>query len=203
MRPQFNGNFFLIVCLYTRMRRFITSLTGSYRIVCCLLAGMLLSSCTPSPKGKPSGGQAEAAAAFVDVVTEAELEAIGVELERFEHGYELYQQYCTACHMIEVSADAHPDPGSMLAPPAFAVAHHYRRAYDEPQARIDAIVEYVRTPSESRAQMPGAVRRFGPMAPMPLPEEKLRDLAIFLSTGSFKQPPWYGGHYRQEHGVQP
>jgi len=127
----------------------------------------------------------------------------GAPPERFAAGRQGFRQYCAPCHLVQVPADRQPVPGSLPAPPAFAVADHYRKALDDPGERIEAIVAFVRRPRPETALMPGAVRRFGAMAPMPLPDEELRAIATWLALAELDAPPWYQQHYREEHGPGP
>lgn len=127
-----------------------------------------------------------------------QVSAAGVSASDFHTGERYYNQFCTTCHKVEVPAQ--PQPGSMLAPPAFAVAHHYRQVHTDPQQRIAAIQAYVKAPEEHPTLMPGAVRRFGKMPPMPLPDQYLGPISAYLALAEFEEPAWYRGHYIEEHG---
>jgi hypothetical protein len=120
-------------------------------------------------------------------------------MSEFRSGKRYYELYCMTCHAAPKKGGG-PDPASRLAPPPFAVAHHYKVGYPDVRERVDAIVRYTKRPSIDDALMPGAIAKFGPMSPMPLPEDQLRPIAIYLSLGEFKKPAWYDEHYAEEHG---
>jgi mono/diheme cytochrome c family protein len=150
----------------------------------------------------PTAASSEAASGAPDSVEiPPGLAEAGIAPEVFARGEAQYRQYCRACHRMELPAGARPDPGSMPAPPAFAVADHYARAFEDPRARMDAIMSFVKRPSEDKALMPGAVRRFGLMPPMPLPDGTLRALAAYLTFADLDKPAWYDEHFREEHGA--
>lgn len=112
-------------------------------------------------------------------------------------GQTQYEAFCTSCHKYERGG------GGMLAPPVFAVADHYQKAYPNREDRIAAIVDFVKSPTKERSVMPGAVRNFNLMPPMPLPDDFLRPIAEFLADTDFSKPQWYAQHYQAEHGVFP
>lgn len=160
----------------------------------------------PAVADQPGGGAAPPSQATAGPSKgPAELEAAGVSPERLAEGSRRFRHFCAPCHLVDVPAGPQPRRGSLPAPPAFALADHYAKAIADPRQRIDAIVAFVRSPLDEREAvlMPGAVRRFGPMAPMPLPEALLRDIAAYLALADFEPPAWYEEHYRQEHGPGP
>lgn len=108
-------------------------------------------------------------------------------------GAERFKAVCMACHKL----DRGPE---MLAPPVFAVQNHYLRAHPEQDAFVQAVVDWVRSPDIDRSLMPGAVRRFNLMPPMPLPEHELRAIAKFLFQARLQEPDWYREHFEAEHG---
>ena len=102
--------------------------------------------------------------------------------------------HCAACHALEVPEDHPPDHANVLAPPAFAVATRYREVYPEDGQRLQAMMAYVAQPQPERALMRGAVRRFGSMPPMPLPEDTLRLASAYLVVTPFEEPSWFAEH---------
>lgn len=174
------------------------NLLWANRTVCTMATLALLGTfvgCGPSRE--PSGDSSTAAEPSGEVA-EA-LAAAGLSRSALVKGEAGYGRYCTICHRIEVP-DEHPKPGSMLAPPAFAVADHYRQAIPDPVKRIAAIAAYVSAPGEHPTLMPGAVERFGRMPAMPLDSSELRPIAAFLALHDFSEPAWYREHFEAEHG---
>jgi len=103
---------------------------------------------------------------------------------------------CLACHGSNESMD------SRLAPPIVAVKDHYLAQFSTKESFVDAIVQWVKKPSEDRAQMKGAVRRFGLMPMLPLSEADLKLIAEFIYDEELDQPGWYEEHYEKEHGKE-
>ena len=136
---------------------------------------------------------------YYSEAVEAELTEAGIDPGAFRKGQRLYELYCMNCHKAPNNANE-PEPSQRLAPPAFAVADHYRKGFPDTLERIAAIKNFTANPSVEDALMPGAVRRFGLMARMPLPEDQLEAVSIFLGTAEFVEPAWYQGHYVEEHG---
>jgi hypothetical protein len=138
---------------------------------------------------------------YYTAAVEAEFEAAGLNASGFRHGQRLFELYCMNCH-AKPKRGGGPDPSKRLAPPAFAVADHYRRAIPDANERIAAIAKFTAKPNSEEALMPGAVEKFGLMRPMPLSEKQLHQISVFLGTAEFEKPTWYDQHYEQEHGPQ-
>ncbi len=186
------------------------------RIVTLLLSGLftasllvLTSGCIPEPKNAKRKSYAPAPRPAVAVAAPAKpaipeaAQAAGVDAKLFKKGKEQYALFCTACHKIEVPGDGPPHDVPMLAPPAFAVADHYRRGYPDSEERVAAIIAYVKNPEAANPQMPGAIRRFGKMPALPLPDDILESVAVYLTYEEFSEPSWYRKHYEEEHQGQP
>jgi mono/diheme cytochrome c family protein len=179
-------------------------------IVCCLLSG-----CGPDSSERSSGSPPKAVATaapkqsalavrsdYYTAEVDAELKASGLNASDFRKGQRLYELYCMNCHAKPKQGGGGPGPAKRLAPPAFAVADHYRRAVPEAKARVAALAKFTAKPTEEDALMPGAIEKFGLMAPMPLSEEQLHQISVFLGTAEFEKPVWYDQHYQEEHGPQ-
>ena len=173
--------------------------------------GVLAGCDAPQPKSPGIQGSSASAppptsAAGMRYLDDAGLVAIeqaGYDLARFRQGRRSYELYCTNCHRVEIQRGISHDAAARLAPPGFAVAHHYRVAHPDLTARKEAIAAFVANPSVETALMPGAIRRFGLMNRINLPEAQLEAIALFLAAGAFEQPPWYAEHYKEEHRAPP
>lgn len=108
-------------------------------------------------------------------------------------GKAMFESLCMACHK------AQPSP-PMLAPPVFAMKDHYLRAYPGKDEFVDAVAKWAKAPDKEKSLMPGALKKFGLMAALPLPDEQLRQIADYLYQNEFAKPGWYDRHYRAEHG---
>lgn len=113
--------------------------------------------------------------------------------EEIANGEELFKIYCNACHGTEVS-----DPNSRLAPPAFMVKQHYTNRFDDKAAFIDRVTTWIDSPSEDRALMPGAIRRFNLMPPLALAEKDRKAIAEYFYNHEFSEPDWFKDHHQGE-----
>ena len=163
------------------------------------------SSSSPAPKPAAINAQAKPGllvrSDYYTAEVEAEIKAAGFKASDFRKGQKLYELYCMNCH-AKPKRGSGPDPSSRLAPPAFAVADHYRRGIPDTQARVEAIAKFTSGPTKEAALMPGAVEKFGLMARLSLPEDQLHQVSVFLGTAKFEKPGWYDAHYEEEHGSQ-
>ncbi|MCB1123233.1 MAG: hypothetical protein KJT03_16885, partial [Verrucomicrobiae bacterium] len=101
---------------------------------------------------------------------------------------------CTVCHQNDQTA-------TMVAPPMFAVVDHYTKNYGEDKSGfVEAIMDWAKSPDESKSLMPGAIQKFKLMPPFPIPDKDLKAIATYLSEADFTIPGWYDEHYLQEHG---
>ncbi len=105
-------------------------------------------------------------------------------------GEALLKQYCTACHLLT------PDPSKrdkMAAPPFMMVVQHYKSTYPSKDAFVNTVVKWANHPTEDDVLMPGAVRHFGLMPPMPVGDENLKAIAAYLYQYDFGNSK-RGGH---------
>ncbi len=110
-----------------------------------------------------------------------------------EHlGYKLYQMYCIACHGNAAT------PENRLAPPAFMVHDRYKKIYDK-EAFVKRVVAWIEAPSIDKSIMPGAVRNFNLMPPLPLSLEDREKIADYFYETEFAEPVWFAEHERGEH----
>jgi len=112
-----------------------------------------------------------------------------------DDGAQLFQQMCGSCHVLS-------GPPT-VAPPAFAVINHVKRAYPQRQDFINRVVQWVQKPDASRSLMPGAVRRFGLMPAIPRVETQTWHIAGYLYDTKLSPPGWYRQHFEAEHGRPP
>ena len=111
-------------------------------------------------------------------------------------GGKLFLQHCGSCHGQSESA------GNRIAPPIVAVKDHYLRQHTDKQSFVSALVNWVTHPSNDRALMPGAIRRFGLMPALPYSEQDLAAIAEFIYDEKIDKPEWYQKHYNAEHGAE-
>ncbi len=92
-------------------------------------------------------------------------------------GKELIKQRCYICH---TQNPGEKPEDQMIAPPMVGVKNHYMKAYPDKQTFIQKIKEWVKNPSEEKALMPGAVKRWGVMPPLNYPDEELQKIAEII-----------------------
>lgn len=112
--------------------------------------------------------------------------------ELLNEGENLANILCISCHS--------PDPkmGDRLGPPLFAVKSHYLKKGVTEDKFVNAITSYVRHPKLKNTKMPGAVKKFGLMVGMPIPEEQLEKIALFMYYSDLSTPDWYTEHQKEE-----
>ncbi|NNK55032.1 MAG: cytochrome c family protein, partial [Flavobacteriaceae bacterium] len=103
-----------------------------------------------------------------------------------EHpGKALMEKNCYACHN---AATAHED---RIAPPMIAVKKHYISEDTSKEEFTEAILNWTKEPSEDKAKMYGAVKRFGVMPYQSFPEETIRQISEYLYDYDIEEPEWF------------
>lgn len=112
--------------------------------------------------------------------------------ELAQEGKAKFNTLCTACHK-----NSFTDP--MLAPPMAMVKDHYSQFFKEDKAGfVSAVAEWVKNPTQEKTMMPGAIRNFKIMPPLPLPDEDLEAIATYLFEEEIPAPSNFREHVRQE-----
>ena len=112
-----------------------------------------------------------------------------------ENGSELFVRHCASCHKMKGPPQN--------APPVFGVVNHVKQRFPGRWAFVERIVSWVKEPRLEDALMPGAIRRFGLMPKLDIPENEVRLIAEYLYDGKPDLPEWYIRHYEEEHGHKP
>ena len=97
-----------------------------------------------------------------------------------------FNALCASCHSTQ--------GGSGIAPPAFGVVSHTKEVYPEREAFVQRVVDWVANPSEDKALMPGAVRKFGVMPKLGYPESQVRAAAEYLFDAGLSAPSGHKKH---------
>ena len=104
-------------------------------------------------------------------------------------GYKLMKQKCYLCHFEK------PDPSrkeQMIAPPMLRVQEHYKPAYPNKGEFVNAITSIVKSPSEAKTLMPGAIKKFKLMPKLIYDDEELRLIAEAIYDYDFGSAPKMG-----------
>ena len=99
-------------------------------------------------------------------------------------GYELMKQNCFVCHLEKRDRSK---KSSMIAPPIERVQEHYKSSFTDKESFVLAVKNWIKSPSEEKILMPGAVRKFGMMPPLSLADEKLEKIAAALYDADFEK----------------
>lgn len=113
-----------------------------------------------------------------------------------ESGKHLMETQCYLCH-----SPSAPHDGVRIGPPMIAIKAHYQQAYDDREAFINAIVDFVNRPSEEKSQLKGAVRRFGLMPYQHYDSAKVRAIAAYLYDYEIEEPDWFEAHWQERQGT--
>lgn len=105
----------------------------------------------------------------------------------------LFQTHCKACH------GASGAENGRIAPPMIAIKMHYITEQTTEEEFISAVESFVTQPSVEKSKMPGAVKRFNLMVPMPVASEDLRKIAQYVYETDLEKPEWFKDHMQSEH----
>ena len=88
-------------------------------------------------------------------------------------GESIYRSSCMVCHSLA--------PPPKAAPPVKGLARHYREAFKSKREAVDRMVAFMKKPDASKAVcQEEAIRRFGLMPAMSLPESDLRAVSEWV-----------------------
>ncbi len=108
-----------------------------------------------------------------------------------DDSYTLMKNNCYACH--NPNSASHDE---IIAPPFRAVKMHYTREHDNKEDFVNAVVNWVQNPTEDKALMFGAIKRFKVMPKMELEKKDLEKIAIYLYDNPVEEPEWMDGHMK-------
>lgn len=109
-------------------------------------------------------------------------------------GKKLLESNCYVCHSPTATE------GSRLAPPMIAIKKHYIGESTSKEDFINDVQQWIEDPSEEKARMYGAVRRFGVMPKTPFPKETIEQIADYIFDNEIDQPEWFEEHFNSRGG---
>lgn len=110
-------------------------------------------------------------------------------------GLDILKRSCYVCHNPEA-----PSHDALLAPPMEAVKFRYKRQYEDREQFILAMSNFVKSPTQDKALMYGAVSKFGVMPALALPDSTLRILSEYIHDQELEKPAWFDKHFAEQHG---
>jgi len=109
-----------------------------------------------------------------------------------EHpGKKLMETYCYVCHNPQT-----PENTGRLAPPMVAIKMHYKNEDTTKEEFINQIVSYASNPTQEKAKLFGAVRKFGVMPKQQFPEDVLEKIAEYIYDYEIEEPEWFKDHMK-------
>jgi len=109
-----------------------------------------------------------------------------------EHpGKKLLETHCYICHNPTM-----PEDQGRIAPPMVAIKYHYINDETSKEEFIKQIVAYTANPTEEKAKLFGAVRRFGVMPKQQFPEGVVEKIADYMFDNDIEEPEWFQDHMK-------
>lgn len=109
-------------------------------------------------------------------------------------GLEMLETYCYVCHSPTATMD------DRVAPPMAAVKMHYISEETSKEDFTNEFLSFLAEPTEDKAKMRGAIRKFGLMPAQKFPEEALQQIAEYLYEHEIETPAWFEQHRKEEMG---
>ena len=107
-----------------------------------------------------------------------------------EHpGKALMEKNCYACHNPSTPHE------NRIAPPMIAVKMHYLDTGMSKEEFTNSMLDWTTEPSEEKAKMYGAVKRFGVMPYQEFPEETIRQISDYIYDNEIEEPDWFREHH--------
>lgn len=103
-------------------------------------------------------------------------------------GKTLMENKCYLCHSPKAAE------GSMIAPPMAAIKRRYSKNAVSKEEFIADIWNFVEQPTEEKAKLKGAVKRFGVMPYQPYKQEDIEAIAAFMYDYEIEEPEWFQNH---------
>ncbi|MFN2260970.1 MAG: DUF3365 domain-containing protein [Psychroflexus sp.] len=109
-------------------------------------------------------------------------------------GKQLMENKCYLCHSPKASKE------SRVGPPMAAVKRRYLRDADTKEDFMKAMWNFVEKPTEDKAKLKGAIKRFGLMPYQPYQQKDIEAIAAFMYDYEIAEPEWFEDHWKKEHG---
>jgi len=109
-------------------------------------------------------------------------------------GKKLMETQCYLCH-----SPSAPEKEGRIGPPMIAIKAHYINDNTTKEEFANAMWDFVEKPSEDKAKLRGAVRRFGVMPYQPFKEEDIAQIAEYIFDYQIDEPAWFKDHWENGH----
>ena len=112
-----------------------------------------------------------------------------------EHpGKKLMETQCYICH-----SPTAPEKEGRIGPPMIAIKAHYIDDETTKEAFTNAMWNFIKKPSEDKAKLRGAVRRFGIMPYQIYKKEEIAQIAEYIYDYQIDEPSWFKEHWENGH----
>ncbi len=118
------------------------------------------------------------------------------EINQDNSGAQLYKTYCEVCH----GTTGGMDMNKRLAPPVMAIRMHYGNKLATKNEFVNAIVDWLEKPTESKSLMRGAIKRFNLMPLIPVAKDDAINIAEYIYQGNLDSPEGLKEHMDERHG---
>jgi cytochrome c551/c552 len=109
-------------------------------------------------------------------------------------GQALMENQCYVCHSATASE------ADRIGPPMAAIKARYLMDHPQKADFVAALWQFVEQPSQEKAKMRGAVKRFGVMPYQAFPKEEITAIAEFMFDHKIAEPTWFKAHWEERHG---
>jgi cytochrome c553 len=127
-----------------------------------------------------------------EAVSKTEVE---VNVERPHPGKALLETQCYLCH-----SPSAPEKEGRVGPPMIAIKAHYIKDETTKEEFTKELWNFIEKPTEDKAKLKGAVRRFGLMPYQPFKKDDIEKIAEYLYEYEIEEPEWFGEHFENNHG---
>lgn len=122
-----------------------------------------------------------------------EKEQIKEKPKHFPEGKKIMETECFLCHNVATPED------ERVAPPMIGVKAHYIKEGTTKEEFMSEFMSFMKEPTQEKAKMHSAVKRFGVMPYQQFGEEKLTKIAEYLYDYQIEEPVWFAQHWRKKH----
>ena len=120
-----------------------------------------------------------------------EFQVVPMEQVDLVKAKQIINNTCLTCHSAKATMQ------DRMAPPLEAVKRHYLQVYPEIEDFTKALTAFATNPTEDKALLRGAVRRFGVMPQQGFSEEDILAVATYIYQFELEKPEWFDDHFQQ------
>lgn len=107
---------------------------------------------------------------------------------------QLYKSKCLVCHDLGSSEE------NAIAPPMVSVKRRYKMSYDNKEDFINAMINFVKDPTDDKVLMIKAKNQFNIMPKLAYEKPDIELIAAYIFENELPKPAWYDEHFKKEHG---